>query len=59
MAYVHIGFSDTLNDVEAAPHVSVSTPLRMAPLGQGPAPPVTGMVNTFPSSVSEAKWPSR
>ena len=59
MLYVHIGFSTTLNVVDGAPHVSVSEPLRMAPLGQGPAPPVTAMVNTLPFSEGQAVEPTK
>jgi hypothetical protein len=59
MAYVHIGFSATLNVVEAAPQVTVSVPPRMAPLGQGPEPPLTGMVNTSPCSDGQAVEPIR
>jgi hypothetical protein len=48
---VHIGDSVTLKLVLAAPHVILRLPLRKAPLGQGPAPPVTGTVKTMPFSV--------
>jgi hypothetical protein len=43
MAYVHIGFSATLKLDDAALQVMDSVPLRMAPFGQGPAPPETGI----------------
>jgi hypothetical protein len=57
IAYLHIGFSTTLKDVAAAPQVTDSEPLRMAPLGHGPAPPVTGTVNVLNCSVGVAIWP--
>jgi hypothetical protein len=57
IAYVHIGFSTTLNVVDAAEQVRRRLPERIAPFGQGPAPPVTGIVKVFPTSAGHAIEP--
>ena len=59
MAYVHMEFSVTLKLVVGAPQVMVSCPWRMAPLGQGPAPPVTGTKNSLQFSVAVCMVPTR
>ena len=49
----------TLKLVLAALQVMVSLPWRMAPLGQGPAPPVTGTVKTLRFSVAVIMLPMK
>ena len=46
-----------MKDVDDAPQVTLRVPERIAPLGHGPAPPVTGMVNVLNCSVGVAMLP--